>query len=291
MPDFFHWCLSGKNELPNLPTRTTTQFFRSAQEDMGHRFAEAIWSSDCNSTSSRFAWNFSWPIAPVRGQTHRPCADKGYCTRFHDTGSAVAAVPSTNKTEGSWVLPKLWHLVVNGTRIVSSAAFIQGPSTSISPTTAALMGPIACSKTLAAYGSSSSVAVLFESRGQKIGYPELVRLAQGASASSTFLDPDDPRFVNPEDMPAAIREFLPGKPGNGRLNPMAQWFAAFLESLALIISKRPRKARTNRWQTSGNDSHCRWRLAQCLIKPVYSRCLQPPSTGQAQSRRLCSAIY
>jgi rhamnulokinase len=47
----------------------------------------------------------------------------------------------------------------------------------------------------------------FDKAGKKLDYGQLVRLAEAAPALRSFVDADDPRFLNPPDMPAAIRQF------------------------------------------------------------------------------------
>ena len=45
----------------------------------------------------------------------------------------------------------------------------------------------------------------FEARGRNLDYGELARLAEEAPGPAAIIDPDDPRFANPPDMPAAIQ--------------------------------------------------------------------------------------
>jgi len=47
----------------------------------------------------------------------------------------------------------------------------------------------------------------FEANGRKVEYERLVRLAKAAPALRSMIDPDDARFINPPDMPAAIKGF------------------------------------------------------------------------------------
>jgi rhamnulokinase len=47
----------------------------------------------------------------------------------------------------------------------------------------------------------------FERKGNKLGYARLVSLAKAAPPLRSLIDPDDPRFVNPPDMVAAIQHF------------------------------------------------------------------------------------
>jgi rhamnulokinase len=47
----------------------------------------------------------------------------------------------------------------------------------------------------------------FDKKGRKLEYAQLVRLAKREPALKSLVDPDDPRFGNPPDMPAAIQQF------------------------------------------------------------------------------------
>jgi rhamnulokinase len=47
----------------------------------------------------------------------------------------------------------------------------------------------------------------FEARGRSVDYAELVRLASEAPALRSLVDPNDERFLNPPDMPAAIQAY------------------------------------------------------------------------------------
>src|SRR5206468_2860625 len=47
----------------------------------------------------------------------------------------------------------------------------------------------------------------FEANGSRLDYSRLIGLAKIAPALRSIVDPDDPRFLNPPDMPRAIQEF------------------------------------------------------------------------------------
>jgi rhamnulokinase len=74
--------------------------------------------------------------------------------------------------------------------------------------------------------------VAFEQNGDRLDYDRMIQLASAASPLRSFVDPDDSRFVNPADMPAAIRQFC-----SGTGQPVPQTKGALircaLESLAL----------------------------------------------------------
>jgi rhamnulokinase len=50
----------------------------------------------------------------------------------------------------------------------------------------------------------------FEARGRNHDYAELARLAESSAGPHAIIDPDDARFANPPDMPAAIQAFCRG---------------------------------------------------------------------------------
>ena len=72
----------------------------------------------------------------------------------------------------------------------------------------------------------------FEERGRSCDYAELVRWAAEAPALRSLVDPDDPRFVHPVDMPAAIQEFC-RETGQPVLETEGAILRCALESLAL----------------------------------------------------------
>jgi len=47
----------------------------------------------------------------------------------------------------------------------------------------------------------------FDARGRKCDYSQLARLASKAPPLRSIVNPDDPRFLNPLDMPKAIQDF------------------------------------------------------------------------------------
>jgi len=47
----------------------------------------------------------------------------------------------------------------------------------------------------------------FDARGNCYDYPQLARLAAKAPPLRSLVNPDDPRFLNPPDMPKAIQDF------------------------------------------------------------------------------------
>ncbi len=69
-------------------------------------------------------------------------------------------------------------------------------------------------------------------RGDPLGYDELTGLAMESQPFKSVVDPDDHAFLNPPDMPAAIREFC-RKTGQALPETKGEFVRCILESLAL----------------------------------------------------------
>jgi len=72
----------------------------------------------------------------------------------------------------------------------------------------------------------------WERQGRAYGYDELAQMAADAAPFAALLDPDDPAFLNPPDMPTAIAEFC-RRTGQTPPDGVAATVRCIVESLAL----------------------------------------------------------
>ena len=77
----------------------------------------------------------------------------------------------------------------------------------------------------------------WQRQGNDLDYAEINQLAEEAEPFRSIINPDDPRFMSPADMPAAIVEFCretnqpePETPG--------QFARCIFESLALLVREK-----------------------------------------------------
>jgi len=68
--------------------------------------------------------------------------------------------------------------------------------------------------------------------GEKLDYADLTKMAESAPPFLAVINPDDPSFLAPEDMPAAIARFCE-RTGQKKPETKAQFVRIILESLAL----------------------------------------------------------
>ena len=193
MPDYLHHCLGGAAAV-EFTNATTTQLFDPAAGTWAHDLIR----------------RFDLP-ARLLGTVVAPGTDLGEANAdlglgparvvapaTHDTASAVAAVPtaSTGRADWAYISSGTWSLVG-----------VEVPAAVVTPETLAhgltneggaggtyrllknVMGLWLVQRCRAAFG---------------LDYDALLRLAADAAPFRSVIDPDDPRLLNPPDMPAAI---------------------------------------------------------------------------------------
>lgn len=120
----------------------------------------------------------------------------------HDTASAVAGLPM--ERGGLWLSSGTWSIlgVESETPVTTPEAFGAG-----------LCNEGGVSKTTRLLHNVSGLWMIQECRrhwqgqGEDYGYAELARMAEEAEPFTAFIDPNDPAFAAPGDMPEKIRAF------------------------------------------------------------------------------------
>lgn len=170
------------------------------------------------------------PLAePVANETGLRGA-KVVATCSHDTGAAVAAVPSGGGDDWAYLSSGTWSLMG-----------VELPAPLVNEATRAANftneggygGTTRFLKNIVGLWILQECRRAWESSGAPHDYAGLNRMAEEAAPLRTLLDPDDARFLKPGDMPAKIQAFaretgqpVPQSPG--------EFTRAILESLALF---------------------------------------------------------
>ncbi len=148
-------------------------------------------------------------------------------TASHDTASAVAAVPAGGRD---------WAYISSGTW---SCVGIETPQPLITPQTMALnfTNEGGIGGTIRLLKNVSGLWLLQQCRkawseSRPITYEDMRAMLTTAPPFKAFIDPDDPSFLNPHDMPAAIQEFCRASGQPVPLNH-AEIIRCAVESLAL----------------------------------------------------------
>jgi len=179
-------------------------------------------------------------LAAEVGQTGTPVIR----TASHDTAAAVAAVPAGG---GSWayISSGTWSLVG-----------VELPAPLISPQTlaadftneAGVAGTTRLLRNVAGLWLVQECQRTWAAQGQNYSHAELSRLAAAAPPLRSFVDPDDPRFAEPGDMPSRIRQAcaqtgqpVPRSPGEivrTALESLALRYRIVLDTLERLTERR-----------------------------------------------------
>jgi rhamnulokinase len=124
----------------------------------------------------------------------------------HDTASAVAGVPTANTGKANWayISSGTWSLM--GLEVQKAALSRRALELNMT-NEGGLDGTYRLLKNIMGLWLVQQCKRSFEARGVKQDYAQLARLAAKAAPLRSLIDLDDPRFLNPPDMPKAIQDF------------------------------------------------------------------------------------
>ncbi len=246
IPDWLNWCLCGSDTV-EFTNATTTQFLDPRTRR---------WSTE-------LLGRFGLPTHPLPGLVdpgtrlgplRADVAEAAGLGRVpvvapatHDTGSAVVGVPSerTGHRDWAYISSGTWSLVgyESSEPVLSERALAMNATNE-----GGVEGTWRVLKNVMGLWLVQRCRASFESRGGTDGYGALVAMAEGAPALRSLVDPDDGRFLNPPDMPTAIREFcvesrqpVPGTEAElvrCALDSLALKYAAVLEELESLSGTR-----------------------------------------------------
>jgi rhamnulokinase len=121
----------------------------------------------------------------------------------HDTGSAVVAVPTTTPNY-AYLSSGTWSLLGVETQnpIINAAAFAANVTNE-----GGAFGTFRLLKNVMGLWLAQQCRVTWQQTVADYDYDELTRMAGEAEPFRSLIDPDDPGFFEPGDMPARIRSF------------------------------------------------------------------------------------
>ncbi len=230
MPDFFHWCLCG-SKVGEFTEATTSQCFHPVQKN---------WATNLLERFGLPTHVFPDVVPPGTevGKVMDSVIEETSIKKInvvapaaHDTGSAVAAVPTANTGNPTWayISSGTWSLV--GVEV--NEAILNDQVLELNFTNeGGVDGTYRFLKNIMGLWLVQQCKRSFEANGKSIGYDELTRLAEKEQACRSIVNPDDPRFLNPSDMPTAIQEFCK-ETGQPVPETEGQLVRCALESLAL----------------------------------------------------------
>jgi rhamnulokinase len=124
----------------------------------------------------------------------------------HDTGSAVAAVPAS-QSDYAYISSGTWSLVgIEVQKPLITPASLANNFTN----EGGVEGTFRLLKNVQALWLLQESRRAWAEQGHSLSYDELARMAEAALPFAALIDPDDPSFLSPPDMPTAIEAFCKG---------------------------------------------------------------------------------
>jgi rhamnulokinase len=227
IPDLFNYWLSGR-AVCEFTNATTTQFYDPRAGGWAVSLLEKL------GIPTGFLPEVVPPGTVLGGLLPSVAEETGLgavpvvAPACHDTGSAVAAVPASG-TDHSYISSGTWSLVgVEVREPVITAESLANNFTN----EGGVGGTFRLLKNVQALWLLQECRRAWAEQGKDLSYDELVRLAEAAYPFAALVDPDDPSFLSPPDMPAAIGSFC-GRTGQPPPQDKGATVRCVLESLAL----------------------------------------------------------
>ena len=233
IPDFIHWQLSGQksNEFTNA---STTQLLDPRS---------GTWSKNVIEALGLPGHIFSEPVQPAADlgiitsdtaeRTGLPSDARVIVPATHDTGSAVLAVPAASfaqaKPDWCYISCGTWSLM--GVEL-SQPNLSEGCQMFNFTNEGGVGGSTRLLKNISGLWIVQQCRQQWKRDGRDLGWSELSRLASEASSMIAVINPDDPSFAAPQNMPVAIAQFCK-RTGQRVPQSEGEFIRCALESLAL----------------------------------------------------------
>lgn len=230
IPDFLNFLLSG-SKVVEFTNATTSQCFNATTRD---------WAFDMLGQLGVPTQMFPTVVDPGTklGTLREEVARQTNCPRInvvapatHDTGSAVVAVPTEKTGSANWayISSGTWSLM--GLEIPNANLTERALELNVT-NEGGVDGTYRLLKNIMGLWLVQQCRASFERNGRSLDYSTLTQLASEAPAFRSIIDPDDSRFLSPDDMPSAIASWC-RETGQPEPETDGQFVRCCLESLAL----------------------------------------------------------
>src|SRR5579884_230254 len=230
IPDYLNWCLCGSS-ASEFTDASTTQLLRP----------DGQWSRELLEKFNLPDRIFPEIVRPGTrlGKLRGTVAERtGFndvtviAPATHDTGSAVAAVPTahTGKTNWAYLSSGTWSLM--GVEVQQAQLSPRVMELNLT-NEGGVDGTYRLLKNIMGLWLVQQCKRSFESRGKSFDYASLMKLAAAERPLVSLVNPNAARFLNPPEMPRAIKDFCreTGQPVPGSEGALIR---CALESLALF---------------------------------------------------------
>ena len=205
IPDYFHWLLSG-SQVVEFTNATTTQCLHPTRRDWA---VDLLQKLDLNPAMFPEVVPPGTELGALRADV-RDSTGLGripvIAPATHDTGSAVAAVPteSTGSPDWAYISSGTWSLM--GVEIADANLSPRALQLNVT-NEGGVDGTYRLLKNIMGLWLVQECRRGFERSGKPFDYDQLTQIARDARPFVACINPDDQRFLSPGDMPATIRSW------------------------------------------------------------------------------------
>lgn len=205
MPDFLHWCLCG-SKVVEFTNATTTQFVNAVERNWSKGLLNKL------GIPSHFLPSIVKPGSSLGSLRDNLCAKTGLgkikviAPPTHDTGAAVAAIPTRRTGSANWAYLSSGTWSLMGAEIQKASLTPQTLAYNMT-NEGGVDDTYRLLKNIMGMWLIQQSKKSFERQGKNYSYAELEQMASKSAPLRSIIDPDDNRFLNPADMPTAMREY------------------------------------------------------------------------------------
>jgi rhamnulokinase len=205
MPDFLHWAMCGSSSV-EFTIASTSQFLHPTRRDWSVALLRKLGLPTHLLPKIVFPGTVLGRLRESLGRHTGLPGVKVVAPPSHDTASAVAGVPTAGSVGANWayISSGTWSLVgVEVNKAVLSPRVLELNMTN----EGGIDGTYRLLKNVTGLWLVQQCKRSFNAAGRKSTYAQLAALAAEAKPLRSLINPNDPRFLNPPDMPEAIRSF------------------------------------------------------------------------------------
>ncbi len=205
MPDFFHWAMCGAKKA-EFTIASTSQCVHPTRRNWSLPLLKKL------GLPTHFLPEIIPPGTPL-GKLRKSLAQrtglanaKIVAPPSHDTASAVAGVPTANTGKANWAYISSGTWSIFG--VEAKKATLSARTLALGMTNeGGIDGTYCLAKNIMGLWLVQQCKRSFDAAGRKHSYALLAAMAAKAKPLRSIVNVNDPRFLNPPDMPKAIQNF------------------------------------------------------------------------------------
>jgi rhamnulokinase len=205
MPDFIHWALCG-SRVAEFTIASTSQCLNPLTRNWASGLLKKLGLPPGIFPEVVPPGTDLGPLRPGLAERLGLHKVRVVAPPSHDTASAVAGVPTANTGTSNWAYLSSGTWSLMGVEVNQASLSVRTQELNLT-NEGGLDGTYRLLKNIMGLWLVQQCKRSFDSCGKPYEYAQLAELAEQVPPLRSFVNPDDPRFLNPPDMPKAIQDF------------------------------------------------------------------------------------